>query len=355
MKVTAILKGTKDKHDRRTVYIRTNLGEKRTFKALKIRVTENQWDAKNMKVIAHPKASIYNQTIKKEIAERELKSDDQTYKQTNFIQYGRQCISHWQALKSKGEPQLRQYHYELKKLERHNDTINLKDIDNRFFTTLLKYCYSLGNVENTVWKTFSKVHAILEQAVEDKLLPRNPMDDFKSRPVYRDPKRDFLTPEKLKEVEKFALASDSAAQKFATLWFLIGCYTGLRFSDMKTFDKKKHIIGGRLIKNTVKTGEIISLPLKGKIKELLDLVKYKPLAIKNESYNRMLKTIADKCDIDINLTAHVSRHTAAMMLANAGVSIEVTAAILGHTSTKHTKIYYRISNKRIDDELGKII
>lgn len=355
MKVSAILKGAKDKLGRRTVYIRTNQGEKRTFKALKIRVTDKQWDAKNMKVITHPKAAIYNSIIKKEIAERELQEEKPQFKKTNFIDYGRKCIEHWRDLKTKKESQLRQYKYELNKLERYNPNIDIGDIDNRYFSGLLKFCYAKGNVENTAWKTFAKVHAILEQAIEDKLIPPgNPMDAFKGRPKYKDPHREFLTPEQLKSIEKFALTVDSPAQRFATLWFLIGCYTGMRFSDMKTFDKKKHIVGERLIKSTVKTGEIISLPLKGKIKELLDLVGYKPIRIQNEPYNRILKVIADKCDIDINLTAHTSRHTAAMMLANAGVSIEVTAAILGHTSTKHTKLYYRISNKRIDSELEKI-
>lgn len=354
MKVTAILKGAKDKHERRTVYIRTNVGEKRNFKALNIKITEKQWDSKGMKVFNHPKASIYNAKIKKEIAERELSYGAKEYEKKEFIKFGRECIEHWRAMRSKGEPQLRQYHYELNKLERFKNIL-LSDMDNAYFKGLLKYCYSLGNKENTAWKTFAKVHAILQQAVDDNLLVKNPMDAFREKPVYRDPKKEFITPEKLKDIEKFALTIDSAAQRFAALWFLIGCYTGMRFSDMKTFDKKKHIMGGRLVKETEKTGEVISLPVRGKIKQLLDLVDYKPLRIKNEPYNRILKVIAKKCDIEINLTSHTSRHTAAMMLANAGVSIEVTAAILGHSSTRHTRTYYKISNKRIDSEIDKII
>lgn len=135
---------------------------------------------------------------------------------------------------------------------------------------------------------------------------------------------------------------------------MIGCYSGLRISDIKAFDKKKNIIGGRLIVYTQKTKEPVSIPVKGKLKYYLQLVKYQPLSMHENTYNKLLKVIAAACGIDKNLHAHVSRHTAAMMLSNAGVSIEVTAKILGHKKLATTVIYYKISNTRIDLELKKL-
>jgi integrase len=203
---------------------------------------------------------------------------------------------------------------------------------------------------------------VLEQAREEKLLKINPMDDFKAFPKYRDPKKEYLTRDQLQLIEEFAKSDQSKARReletkarrFATWWFLIGCYTGLRYSDMITFDKRKDIHNGRLVKENIKTGEIISLPFRGKIKELFEQVGYKPLNIQNQPYNRILKLIAKKCEIDIRMTAHTSRHSFAMLAANAQIDIGTTAKMLGHTSTRHTKVYYKYSNNTIDDAINKM-
>ena len=96
------------------------------------------------------------------------------------------------------------------------------------------------------------------------------------------------------------------------------------------------------------------MPVKGKLKHYLELINYEPLSMHENTYNKLLKVIAAACGIDKNLHAHVSRHTAAMLLANAGVSIEVTAKILGQKKIGTAQIYYRISNQRIDNEIKKI-
>jgi integrase len=364
MKITAILKGKEDKQGRYPVVIRINDKHKRIFKTTKIKVREDQWE--KGKIVKHPQSVILNDIIKKELAKYELSEmkDMQRVVKIDLFDYWDQCLELWSATKAKKPPTIRQYKYEKSKLERFRTSQILAEIDNKFFVDLLKFCYEKeGNQENTAWKTFSRVHAVLEQAVSEGLLPQNPMDKFKDRPKYRDPKKEFLTKEQLDKIEDFALTDKSKARRdfeteprrFATFWFLIGCYTGLRYSDMITFNKKKDIHNGRLIKENIKTGEIVSLPFRGKIKELFERVEYKPLDIENQPYNRILKVIAEKCEIHINLTAHTSRHTAAMLLANNKVDIHTTAKILGHKDIRHTQIYYKIANSTIDDAMDKII
>ena len=67
MKVTAILKGKKDDHGRLKIYIRTNQGEQRTFKATSMKVEKSQFQ--KGKVINHPHAKLYNEKIKTLIIE----------------------------------------------------------------------------------------------------------------------------------------------------------------------------------------------------------------------------------------------------------------------------------------------
>jgi site-specific recombinase XerD len=55
-----------------------------------------------------------------------------------------------------------------------------------------------------------------------------------------------------------------------------------------------------------------------------------------------------------SISAHESRHTFAILLANAGISQEVDAKLLGHTSMRSTAIYYKITGSRIDEEIKKL-
>jgi integrase len=164
-----------------------------------------------------------------------------------------------------------------------------------------------------------------------------------------------LLPNEIKKIDKFCLDKKCPKELFfAGTWFLISCKTGLRLSDQKSFDKKKNIHAGRLIVQTSKTGEIISLPISPELKKLFERINYEPMHYSGEAYNRLLKLIAKGSGIDKNISSHTGRHTAAMTLANSGVSQEVASKVLGHASLRTTSIYYKISNKRIDDELKKI-
>jgi integrase/recombinase XerD len=98
----------------------------------------------------------------------------------------------------------------------------------------------------------------------------------------------------------------------------------------------------------------VGLPINPKLKGYFKDVNWMPLSVHENTYNKSLKLIAAMAGIKKDISSHVARHTAGMILANAGVSMEVAAEILGHSSTKHTAVYYKITNKRIDDELKKL-
>lgn len=123
---------------------------------------------------------------------------------------------------------------------------------------------------------------------------------------------------------------------------------------MKNFNRKRDIKAGRIVIYTTKTNEPVSMPFSPKLKALFESIDYKPLHYHNVHYNRLLKAVAALSGIDENISSHVSRHTFAVMCAGAGISIEVTGKLLGHSSIKTTAIYYKITNTRIDEEMKKL-
>jgi len=349
MKVTAILKGNKDSLGRKTVYIRINDGEKRTFRATNIKLMTTQ--LKKSVVIDHPQSKLFNQLIRDQILNAEVNkmfvgSND------NFFDYSEKSLSGW--INEKSKETVRQYRSELNKITAFaSDTLKLSQITPEWLFKYKIYLYEKGQTTNTLWKSFKFVRLIILKAWKEKKIKDNPFQVF-DMPKYKDPPKVYLTKKQVEKIDKYAKDKKTGSElKISATWFVIAAYTGLRFGDMRAFDKAKHISNGRLVIYTSKTKEVVGMPVNDKLKALFERIGYKPLPWSNAHYNRLLKVVAVHCDID-TLTAHQSRHTFALMCADAGISQEVTAKLLGHNTIKTTAIYYKISNVRIDQEVQKI-
>jgi site-specific recombinase XerD len=330
MKVSAILKGPKDEYGRTRVYIRVNDKFKRKFYPT------------NIKTVSLDKLSKGEKDIIKTLILKHETGYSKKREPIKFSVYVLDSIRGWE--RTKKESTLKQIYSELTKFTQFQNPY-ISKISHETLQEYLSYCYKLGNTTNTAWKSFKFLRTILSKALKEKVIEEDPFLLFE-KPKYKDPPRKYLTKSQVLGIEKDLPIKGKDVQ-FAGYWFLISCYTGLRFSDLQSFNKKK-IRDGRLVIYTAKTGEIVSLPVKGKIKELFEKVDYKPIPYTNTHYNRLLKLVSP------GLTSHTGRHTCAVMLADAGVSIEVVGKILGHSSIKSTAVYFKITNKRIDDELGRI-
>jgi site-specific recombinase XerD len=68
--------------------------------------------------------------------------------------------------------------------------------------------------------------------------------------------------------------------------------------------------------------------------------------------NSYLKEIADMCDINQNLTFHLSRHTFAttVTLSN-GVPIKSVSKMLVHLDLKTTQHYAKVVNTKVNDDM----
>ena len=351
MKVTAILKGMIDKNGHQPVQIRIADSGKRWFKPTGIKVDPELF--KNGKIDKkHPKAADYNKTLEILIIQYQaqaLNGFEKKHEPLSLYDYIGKTIEHL----TRNDETVRQYRTQINKLKRFRTEIYLTDLNHDFFNQYKAHLRKIGNSGNTIWSGFKFLKTFTSKAVDERLLKEDPFKNWEF-PKYVDPYRNYLTEAEVKKIDKFCNSKACTPALFEVgTWFLIGCYTGLRISDIKAFDKKKNIIGGRLVMKTQKTGEIVGLPVSAKLKAYFERVDYK-LSMHQNTYNKLLKVLAGAVGLDKNVHAHLSRHTAAMMLANAGVSQEVTGKILGHMNLKSTSTYYKISNKRIDTELKKV-
>jgi integrase/recombinase XerD len=66
--------------------------------------------------------------------------------------------------------------------------------------------------------------------------------------------------------------------------------------------------------------------------------------------------VAKVIGINKKITSHVGRKTAAMKWLNAGISSDVIARMLGHSSTRETQSRYaKVQVKRIQEEVASLM
>lgn len=78
---------------------------------------------------------------------------------------------------------------------------------------------------------------------------------------------------------------------------------------------------------------------------------HKLLVLSNQKYNNYLKELGAICHIDKSLHSHIARHSAACMMLNKKVSIEVVSKVLGHSSIKMTEHYAKLVDNTISNQV----
>lgn len=165
--------------------------------------------------------------------------------------------------------------------------------------------------------------------------------------TYRQPQRDFLTIEEIKQIEEVNFEHP------VKYYFLLSCYTGLRYSDLSRVKEKIVTNNGvqKIILSTTKTGSQVSIKLTPKLIEIIDKLT-EPL-VSNVHANRILKDIVSFTEIKRNVSFHMARHSFAVNSATLGFPIEIVSRLLGHSSIRTTSIYYKITDANLDNWMEK--
>ena len=149
--------------------------------------------------------------------------------------------------------------------------------------------------------------------------------------------------------------------------FIVGCLTGMRYSDYSTLTSD-NIQKDIIIKKTKKTGVTVHVPVHSYIKELLD--KYNgelPKDISIQHFNRSIKTICKKIGLTDKvvftrtvghnvvtdtyemwqvISSHTARRSAATNMYNSGrMKTLQIMLITGHTTEKNFFRYIKIGRE----------
>lgn len=206
---------------------------------------------------------------------------------------------------------------------------------------------------NYVYANLVALRTMFNAAIKKQIITSYPFDHYEM-PIYEQKEKDYLSMKELRNLEKYADHVSDPTLKQTSIYFLLGCLTGLRISDWFRFDLSTHIHAGDIRLRAKKNGEWVLMPISAPLKRNLVRMAATPLTISEPEINRSLKDIAPKIKAEKYLTTHSGRHTFAVTLcADQGIGLEVCAELMGITVATCQKAYYRVTKTKIAKECNE--
>ena len=208
---------------------------------------------------------------------------------------------------------------------------------------------------------------LMYRAVSKRIIRYNPFEDA----TYEKEERKIRFLQKSDVAKLMALKVNDREAELARQMFLFSCFTGLAIADMERL-KFSHIQtaadGRRYIRKERQKTKVESVvPLHPIAEEILnksqeeqtvkeegdDLVF--PRDCSRSVMNNKLSTVGKACGVRQRLSFHMARHTFGTLSLSAGIPIESIAKMMGHASISSTQIYAQVTDKKISEDMDKLI
>jgi integrase len=262
--------------------------------------------------------------------------------------------------------------------------ITLEDINMDFYEDFIKFLQNTqretketiltGYSKNTIGGHIKQIKVFMNYANDKGYTTNQGHKHRKFKTIEETPETIYLNDNDLLTLYELDLSENKKLDRVRDL-FLIGCYTGLRFSDLSQLTPDKFIKGGTQLKvKTIKTGETVIIPLHWTVKEILK--KYNggtPRPISNQKMNEYLKilcnvkhfqeiVILNKTEGGLSfeqkkqkwelVTVHTARRSFATNMFLAEVPAISIMKITGHRTEKAFMKYIKITQEQNADKLS---
>jgi site-specific recombinase XerD len=353
------------------IYIKITIARQTSFIATGIFIPADAWDSKREEIrdkyelagVINPDLNMRKQDLLRKINEanimgiplsaarlKEMSFNKRTG--VNIFDFIRDYVI---ELGSKRKPgTLRNYEGFSRRLEAFNKSKRLmfEEIDSVYLQRFEKDLRKNGGT-NYPFVIFTVFAMICKAAVRKKLIKEYPLENYEM-PVYTPVDKKCLSLEQLKIWEEYIDKTTSRVLKPVAIYFLLGCYTGLRVSDWKTFDIEKNVVKGnkKILVRARKNGELISMNISKPLARNLERMKTAKIIEHTTIINQRLKEIAVECKFkNTKISTHTGRHTFAVTIcADQGITCETCAELMGIEIKTCVDSYYKVTGKKIDRE-----
>lgn len=180
----------------------------------------------------------------------------------------------------------RTYYYIQEYEKKRKLRLEFRSITQSFFADFVTFLQEIGLSTNTIWHKTVSLKAVMKAATEQELNENTKYQLFKN--VSEESQAIALSEDELDMLARFDFSGSPRLERTRDL-FLIGCWTGLRFSDFISI-REENIKDGMLTIQQQKTNEFVTIPLHSVFLRIWDKYEGKlPANISNQKFNDNLK------------------------------------------------------------------
>jgi integrase len=317
-----------------------------------------------------PNNDLLKKALETEISDNILKPNKITFFKfiENYIE---------ESLANKKEGTIKVYKTTFKYLKEYasrNKPIDFDSITIEFYNRYIAFLSNEHRLSaNTVGKHIKTIKSFMNEATERGINNNVEFRKKKFKTIREESDSIYLNVDELGLFEKLDLSSSPRLERVRDL-FLVGCFTGLRFSDFTEINPENIIEDKSIIQvRTKKTGERVAIPLHKTVKKILKKYNNRlPKSYTNQVMNNYLKEIASLAGlkelVETTITrgitlernvvpkfklvsTHTARRSFATNLYLADVPTISIMKITGHKTERSFMAYIKISQEQNADKL----
>lgn len=244
---------------------------------------------------------------------------------------------------------------------------DFQDIDSQFFDRFTAYLMNVKRyATNTHGRTIKFLKTVLNRAKEQGYNDNSQFSDVLKAKAYEESESIYLNEIELEAIRSLNLTDRAGLDRVRDL-FLIGCETGLRFSDYTTLKTEDIDLKENKVRVLAKkTGRKVVIPLSPNVLTILQKYQFTlPKAISNQKFNEALKVIAELAGIKepvvVNITrggelettvhkkyelvtSHVARRSFATNQIKKGLEPMLIMSITGHKTESEFLKYIKLTS-----------
>lgn len=369
--ISVVLKKYVDSHGESMILIRLTHERKVSYKSLGIKCKVKEFKSKpfgfNYVQTTDPYYETKNATIRKEVeriqkalyAQREdgpISTDtafailDNSFGSSIFLYHvGGEYLS--QRIHNEGTR--RRWEYCRQLIKDYDESVTVLNITPKWLTVFESYLSKHYKDSNSKLTPLKYIRAVINYAMSIGINVDYPFGIGKYRfPKEKKTIRHYLTQNDLAKLKRFLKETPDNSLKITGAWFMLQCYSGMRYSDIEKFNPG-FIRENKLYFSDKKTKTPHFIPISKDLQMALKFVESLPKQ-EYENYKRKLATIGSAIRLNFPLTTHVGRHTFAVAYLEDGGNIFYLQKLLGHADIKTTMIYLQSTNRGIFDDMKRV-
>lgn len=180
--------------------------------------------------------------------------------------------------------------------------IEFDEVDLHLYQKLISFLNKLGAATNKKGNVIKYVKVFMKQSMKDGLHSNTKFQDSEFSKPSEEVENIYLSGDELQRLFELNLSTTPGLARVRDL-FLVGCNTGLRFSDLSQVRRENittNDSGGQILRvRTQKTNRLVHLPISYQLRAILDRYDGSaPPSISNQKMNEYLKEIAQRAGLD---------------------------------------------------------